>query len=324
MECDMAYIVGIDGGGTKTSAIVFDTDGKFYGKKTKQFPSSIDSVPIDQVHLQIEELIIEILAENNTDIILTSIFLGLGGITSRANSEYVKSLVKTWQICKPTTMIQVKNDIYNAHAAGFLGNPGISFIIGTGSVGFGLNKEGKEHRVGGYSYKEGDPGSSLHLGRMSLKQLAKAMDHRIVYTPFLTELQTQLKITCYSDYVVVINSISRYETAQLAKLVTKFAAKGDPMALQLIDISTDEIILMLQAIMDTLTIKQTKIAVIGSLGNSESPYKEILYNKVKQIDGNLELFPTTRDPVIGSIILAFKQINNPHYLDYLNSTETDI
>ncbi len=318
------YIVGVDGGGTKTSAIVFDTEGKFHGKKTRQFASSIDSVLIEQVHHQIEDLIIEIIGKSTDQIVLTSIFLGLGGIASSTDSKYVKSLVKTWQICNSTTMIQVKNDIYNAHAAGLLGNPGICFIIGTGSVGFGVDENGKEHRVGGYSYKEGDPGSSFHLGRMTLKHLAKAMDHRIAYTPFLTEVQAQLKISSYSDYVTVINSISRYETAQLAKIVTKFAEKRDPIALKLIEIAADEIILMLQAIMTALTIKQNKIAVIGSLGNSESLFKEILLSKVKQIDRKMEIFPTTRDPVIGSVILAFKQINNTHYLNYLNSSDIDI
>jgi N-acetylglucosamine kinase-like BadF-type ATPase len=317
--CGMMYIVGVDGGGTKTSAIVFDTEGKFYGKKTKEFPSSIDSVSIEQVHHQIEELIIDIIAKKKDNIILTSIFLGLGGIASSTDSTHVESLVKSWQICDSTTMIQVKNDIYNAHASGLMGKPGICFIIGTGSVGFGVDEEANEHRVGGYSYKEGDPGSSFHLGRMTLKQLAKAMDHRITLTPFLMEVQTHLKIKSYSDYVGVINSISRYETAQLAKMVIKYTDRGDPIALKLINIATDEIILMLQAIINILHIRNRKIAIIGSLGNSESVFKNTLYEKVKKIDANYEIFPTTRDPVLGSGILAFKQIGNNNYEEYLNS-----
>ena len=317
----MVYIVGVDGGGTKTSVIVFDTEGKFYGKKTRQFPSSIDSVPIEHVHNQIEELIIEIIAKKKDNIILTSIFLGLGGIASSKDSTHVKSLVKTWQICNSRTIIHVKNDIYNAHAAGLLGNPGICFIIGTGSVGFGVDEEANEHRVGGYSYKEGDPGSSFHLGRMTLKLLAKAMDHRIDYSPFLTDVQTKLEIKSYSDYVGVINSISRYETAQLAKMVTKYAEDGDPIAFNLIDIATDEFILMLQAIINTLHIKNRKITTIGSLGNSDSLFKVLLAKKVKKIDARYELIPTTRDPVLGSAILAFKQIDNNKYENYFNSTE---
>jgi N-acetylglucosamine kinase-like BadF-type ATPase len=133
------------------------------------------------------------------------------------------------------------------------------------------------------------------------------------------EVQTHLKIKSYSEYVGVINSISRYETAQLAKMVIKYTDRGDPIALKLINIATDEIILMLQAIINILHIRNRKIAIIGSLGNSESVFKNTLYEKVKKIDANYEIFPTTRDPVLGSGILAFKQIGNNNYEEYLNS-----
>ena len=319
------FVIGIDGGGTKTSIAIFDIAGKFYGIRTYKFSSSIDTVSFEIAHVMIKQALSEFLTnitpQRPEKIKISSIFLGLGGIVTEEDSNFVENIVRSWDLCQPSTKIQAKNDIYNAHAAGLGGGSGICFIIGTGSVGFGMDDEGYVHRVGGYSYLEGDPGSSYHLGRLGLTALAKAIDHRIPFSPFLIAIQTQLQIFNYCDYVRMINSISRQETAQLAQLVTTYASSGDALALQFIDIATDEIILMFLAITRTLEIKNKEIAIIGSLGCADSPYKSMLKAKISRIDPEYSVFPSPHETVIGSVILAFKQIGNSFYLQYLKSLE---
>lgn len=313
------YVVGVDGGGTKTSVIVFDVSGKCYGLRIYSFPSSIDSVPIDQVHHQIEQAVIELIPQNQEDIVLSAIFLGLGGIVSPADVNLVQNLIHSWSICTPTTIIHVKNDIYNAHAAALLGKPGICFIIGTGSVGFGIDENGKEHRVGGYSYKEGDPGSAYYLGRWGLKKLAKALDKRIPFFPVLTAIQNYLNIQGYVDYVKVINTITREETAQLAKIITKYADDGDILAINLINMATGEILLMFRAIRSTLHIQNKEIGIVGSLGTKDSAFKSQIHEKLAKEAPTYKIFSSKWEPVVGSAILAFQSLNNKNYLEYLGS-----
>ncbi|TFH30702.1 MAG: hypothetical protein E4G98_01570 [Promethearchaeota archaeon] len=316
------YVVGIDGGGTKTSIALFDITGKYYGTQIESYPSCLDSKSFEKTNPQLEKSIIKLIPPHSEEeIVLSSIFLGLGGIASTKDALFVESLVKTWKICKESTQIHAKNDIYCAHAAGLRGKTGMCFIIGTGSVGFGVDETGNEHRVGGYSPMEGDPGSSYHLGRMLLKALAKALDLRRSYSPLLTAVQQHLHIHGYTDYVNMINTISREETAQLAQLVTQYADVGDKFAVKLIERATDEITLMFHTIYQTLEIHNKQIAIVGSLGNAKSKYKEILYQKVKAIDANYEIFPTQLDPAIGSAILAFKHLQNENYQNFLPHAE---
>ncbi|WP_371805125.1 BadF/BadG/BcrA/BcrD ATPase family protein [Candidatus Lokiarchaeum ossiferum] len=313
------YIVGVDGGGTKTSVIVFRATGECCGMRTNPFSSSIDSAPIEIVHRQIEQAIIDLIPQTQEKIYLAAIFLGMGGIVSPTDAELVRSLVQSWSICTPSTIIQVKNDIYNAHAAALLGKPGICFIIGTGSVGFGINENGNEHRVGGYSFKEGDPGSAYHLGRLGLKNLAKALDKRIPFTPVLKAIQDHFNILGYIEYVNIINSISREKTAQVAKIITKYAEVGDELAIQLVDLAADEIVLMFRAIIATLNIQNQEIAIVGSLGTRNSEFKTKIFEKLAKAAPLYKIFSSKWEPVVGSAILAFRSINNENYQDYLIS-----
>ncbi|PAT01700.1 hypothetical protein CI105_05500 [Candidatus Izimaplasma bacterium ZiA1] len=306
------YIIGIDGGGTKTKVCVFDILGNYHGELVCG-PSSIDTRDINESLKEIKETIFRILDDKN-DIYISSAFLGLGGISSKDDSLKVEEAFRKLEFCDDLTKISAKNDIYNAHAGGLEGNDGYTYIIGTGSVLFGTYQN-DSFRVGGYSHKEGDPGSSYALGRKALKILAKVLDNRVIETPFTTQLKVLLDVNNYAEYVTMINGINRTKTADLAKTVTKFAEFNDIHALNIIDTETTELQLMLKAMLSTLNSPKKDISIIGSLGNADTVFKEMLYKKISSL-GDFNVFEAKLDPVYGSIILAFKQINNGLYTKY--------
>ncbi len=307
---DCMYIIGVDGGGTKTSVAIFDINGQFIGAKSEQVPSSIDTTTCENSAKHIYDIICAILKEHQKPKgPIASIFIGVGGIANESDSTCLKAYIKKWDIIGKNSIIEIKNDIYNAYASGLSNEAGVAFIIGTGSVGFGMNEHGDTHRTGGYSANEGDPGSAFYLGRLALKLLAKALDGRVDWSPFVQVLADTVDAHDYVSYVKMINSIDRTRTAQLAKVVTTYADKNDEIALGFIDKATDEIILMLQAIYKKLDVKSRKIAVIGSLGNADTQYKRLLVDKMKRIDAHIEVKKADVEPVIGSSILAANNIN---------------
>lgn len=300
-------IVGVDGGGTKTKVAVFTEKQVLIGVKEVKKPSSIDTVSIKESIETIVSMIKEIIPEE--EFFVKSIFLGLGGISNNIDSNNIKQELLQYSHFSEESIIDSKNDIYNAHAGGLDGKCGIAVIIGTGSVAFGKDEKGNTHRVGGYSYLEGDPGSSYDLGTQVLKLIAKQLDGRIPSSLLLEASKDVLHITCYDDFVGVINSINRTTTASLAKLVTKYANEEDTYSLSIIEKATDEIVLMIQAIEKRLTIKNKEICIIGSLGNSDTLYKDILYKKLLLLNRTYNIHKTIDDPVIGSIILAEELLN---------------
>jgi N-acetylglucosamine kinase-like BadF-type ATPase len=292
------FYLGIDGGGTKTKAILTNEFGEILGIGYGG-PSSIRTVSNEITRRSILDACQEALGDRKFP--LRSVFAGLGDIESLKDKELVQSIINDMEFISDSTLIKVESDVYNALYAG-LGNykEGVSVIIGTGSVAFGI-KDGLTKRVGGYSFKEGDPGSSFYLGRLCLWHISKVLDGRRSITSFGNELLNILGVTSRISYVEMLDDYynDRTKTAQLAKVVTSFASVGDKYAIEIMN--------------DGVCAKQLKlsnkyVAIIGSLGKSPL-YFERINEELTKIDPKYILFESILDPSLGALIGALKNDN---------------
>jgi len=315
------YIIGIDGGGTKTKISIIDEFGTYLGSDISG-PSSIDTVDINVTLENISVAINNIITKNNFgNIHISSIFAGLGGIGSEADKKLVNKAILSLPYCDSNTYIDSENDVFNALAGGTMARPGIAIIIGTGSVAFGIDESGNSFRAGGYTYKEGDAGSSYDLGRKTLQTLARVLDNRYPTSEFINEIKLHLNIFNFSDAVKVFDKLymDRTKTASLSKFVTKYADLGDINALRIIEKATSELALMINAVNKTLNLKNKEIAIIGSLGNASSMFKEKFIKKVRKIDKSFYIHESLIDPSIGACLLALKNIGISLNSDVLNN-----
>lgn len=294
--------IGIDGGGTKTKTMLVDSDMTILHTE-ETGPSSIRTVPIEEslknIHGGIDACI------QHADGPIEGVFAGLGDVAGEEDSAYMVRRLKEHPDLK-TSVIHVKNDVYNAHTGALDGNHGIAVILGTGSVAFGKDKDGNTHRAGGYSYKEGDYGSAYGLGSLALQTLGKAFDNRIDASPFTDALLKHFGITSFFDMVNMYDEYhtKRTDVAKLAPMVTGYAAKGDKNALDIVEKATDEVMLMIKAIDRSLTITNKEVAIIGSLGQSKTVYTKRLYEKIHSYDSEYDVFNAKKDPAYGAALLA--------------------
>ena len=148
----MKYVIGIDGGGTKTNLIMMDLECNFISK-SYQGPSSIDTVDFEVTTKAFFDGIDE-MTKGLSDIEIVSVFVGLGGVCNSNDEQKVINMLKTHPLLV-NSVVDVKNDIYSAYKGGLKEDYGIQMIIGTGFVAFTINEETKEPvRVGGYGYKK--------------------------------------------------------------------------------------------------------------------------------------------------------------------------
>lgn len=242
---------------------------------------------------------------NGKHLPLSSVFAGLGDIESPEDKKLVERIIRDVEYISDSTLVKVESDIYSALYAG-LGSleEGVSVIIGTGSVAFG--KKGDEKvRVGGYSYKEGDPGSSFYLGRLCLWHVSKLLDGRRKMTSFGTELMELLDVTDRISYVEMLNEYydKRTKTAQLAKLVTTYAKIGDVYAIEILNDGIKGIVEIIDTCTNSLNLSKKNIAIIGGLGNDSLYFKRI-EDELQKIDNNYHVFKSILDPSLGSVIGA--------------------
>ena len=300
-------IIGVDGGGTKTKVLVTDRRLNPLAEALSG-PSSIRTVPFETAIgniLSALETCWETLGPEPVE----ALFAGLGDVAGEVDGETVIRALRSHPRLKECPM-GVQNDVSNAHAGALDGKPGIALIVGTGSVAFGVDESGKTHRSGGYSYKEGDFGSAYGLGKQALSLLGKAWDRRVDPSPLTEALREHFAIGSFMDLVALYDRLhtERTEIASLAPFVTRFAARNDPNAMAILDFSTDEILQMIRAVDRSLSLSNREIGVIGSLGNADTPYRDMLFRKVAAFDSRYAMFPAKKDPVFGSCVLAFKML----------------
>lgn len=300
------YVIGIDGGGTKTKACLMNAYGEVLGIGYSG-PSSIDTVPLCTTITHIKEAILECF--DNKEYKISSAYVGLGGIVTKEDGLKVSNELSKLELFENNSLIITENDTRTALAGGLATKEGISIIIGTGSVAFGRNDYGGEWLSGGFGYKEGDSGSSYDLGRQCLKQLAKAIDGRIETTPFISSVNDYLDINMdRSKLIKVIDElwVNRTATAALAPFVTKYANLGDSNALEIVERATSELALLIKAVYKNVPLKNKQVAVIGSLGNAKGVFNQIFIQKVNNIDNDIEIIPQKLDPAIGAALQALK------------------
>ena len=154
------WLLGIDGGATKTLAAVLDLEQRAI-HLAHAGPSNEDAVgsrAAVAALLDVAEEAIEragIAAEQ-----LAGAVLAVAGTDTDAIVRHVRAVHEDWIVV---------NDVVGAWAAATGAQPGIGAISGTGSNVFGVGPDGREWRVGGWGHLLGDEGSGYWLGVESIR-----------------------------------------------------------------------------------------------------------------------------------------------------------
>lgn len=299
----MSLYLGIDGGGTKTKVNIIDENKKLIFENITG-PSSIDTVSHDETYSSILDALNPYIKKVAT-LHFDSVFIGLGGIVSEDDELLVKDILLKIPGIDNKTKIMAKNDMENALYSGLTFDYGITLICGTGMVAFGKNKH-MQHKCGGWGYKEGELGSSFHLGTEAIQYAVRAFDSRLKSTDFTDMLLTTLNIKHKEDIITSINSLYDQRTliAGLAPIVTKYANLGDTYAKEICDHATDECALAIHGVYKYLGLKEATITIVGSLGNAPGYFRNQLQEKIRLISKDLIIQSPIVDPCYAAALKA--------------------
>lgn len=303
------YFLGIDGGGTKTKFIVIDEYNKELAEVTTG-PSSYDTVSLE-VMLETFKEGIELLIAKLGKIEFSAVFAGLGGIVFNENKLEVVKLIKQLSGVSNNTVVQVENDMHNALYSGLLFNEGMALIAGTGMVAYGKDLYSNEAKCGGWGFKEGDLGSGYSLGVYAIRHMIRAYDGRLEKDEFATEVANKLGLVKANDIITILEDIflNRTLIASLAPIVTINANKGNLAALKIVNDATDELALSVKGVFNQIKLNDKTLVVVGTLGNIDGKFKELLHQKIKQIDNDINIISPKVDPALAAAMMAFNIYN---------------
>jgi len=143
------YVLGIDGGGTKTAAVIVDEGGRLHGVGLAG-PSNYDDVGVEAARAEIERAVAAArrMAGRATRR-FDAAFLGIAGVVSPKDHAIVRAMAGVLDLAPPER-VGADHDCRIALAGGLTGRPGIVQIAGTGSSTFGMNAADVGWRAGGW------------------------------------------------------------------------------------------------------------------------------------------------------------------------------
>lgn len=317
----MSYVLGIDGGGTKTVCVLMNESRQILGRG-EGGPSNYQSVGLEttkySLQLAIERAIFSAQFEPGTR--LEGIGLGLAGVGRPEDVNAIAGLVEElagnqgfplpWALKAETTVIC--GDSITALVGG-IGQPvGIVAIAGTGSQIFGQNRHGKTKRVGGWGSLLGDEGSAYNIAIQGLQAALKAYDGRLESTGLIEAFQTHLHLKSIEDLIEVVyrRGWRATEIAALAPLVDRAAVAGDRVANRIIDNAVSELVLATQVAIAELfdTTDVFEIVTMGGTWYSAANLRGRFEEAMREIAPLAQIIWPRHEPAWGAGILALEAL----------------
>ena len=223
-------VVGVDGGGTGSRALVVDSSGREVARAEGP-PALVQASDPGAAAFAMAQTVEEALARGGIEPPVAALWTGLAGAGRSGGREAVEIALRSRKLAVRT---RVGLDVEGAHWDAFGPEPGVLLSVGTGTVVWGRSPEGREIKVGGWGHPLGEEGSGYWLGLRGLQAVVQAADGRIPPTSLSRRLPRALGIPEVQDLVPWIDEATKGEVAALAPAVLDAAAQGDPAARDII------------------------------------------------------------------------------------------
>ena len=301
----MKYLIGMDGGGTKTKCILTDINLNPVYETTGR-PSNFLVIGTEKVSETILNLINECLYNqkiSSDDV--ASIVLGTTGGGRRNDAELLEN-----QIIKDSTKegftinkIRIESDARIALEGAFSGKAGSILIAGTGSIMFGKDIEGQIHRVGGFGRFIGDEGSGYRIGRKGLNAVAREYDGRGKSTKITDLLAQEFSISLPEELITEVYR-NNFNISSVAPLVFNAAESGDKIAQRILENEADELLLHIVAMKSKLKVENLKVSLIGSLITTANYFSYLFNEKVVRNFKDVQIKEAEHSPEFGAALMA--------------------
>jgi glucosamine kinase len=167
----MHYVLGFDGGGTKTECVLMDGAGKILARSISG-PSNPSRVGVESATREIEKAADLCMREARVE--RTEVATIGAGLAGTGKPEMKEGMRASLAAAFPGAAVNIFTDLEISLAAAGEG-PVIVLIAGTGSAAIGRNAQGEIWRTGGHGPRLGDDGSAFDIGS---RAVARAMQER--------------------------------------------------------------------------------------------------------------------------------------------------
>ncbi|MBN9141731.1 MAG: N-acetylglucosamine kinase [Micrococcales bacterium] len=300
-----AHVVAVDGGGSKTDAVLLDLDGRLLA--SERGPGSSPQIDGLASSLATVDAVITALLATRPKGELAQVSLYLSGLDLPAEIAAYRAGIGglPWAI----DGVVVENDLHALLRAGADEPDAVAIVCGTGMNAIGVRRDGAQVRFPALGGISGDWGGGSSLGGEVLWHAARAADGRGPDTLLGALLLEELGLANLDELVEDLHFERRPLTmlAGLAPLVFRAAGRGDAVAISVVERQADEVLAYARACLTRLGLRDAAVPVVigGGVARSRDP---LLVDRI--VDGLARIAPNATlrivddAPVLGAGLLA--------------------
>jgi len=299
-----AFVVGVDGGGTRTEAVALGLQGRLLGRAMGQ-AAVLDQDNVEAVAQAVHQAAESAAAEAGLTLPAAAVYAGVAG----AGREGVRQRLQTaLEIARIGDRVRVGTDVAAAAADALGDGPGVVLISGTGSIAWGRGPDGREGRVGGWGGLLGDQGSAYDLGLGGLRAVTRAVDGRGDPTALTAALLTATGVDEPEGLIPWSHGAAKGGIAALAPVVVAHAG-SDQVAAALVEGAAAELARHATALVARLgpwNDQRPRVVFAGGLLSAPG----ILQERVRRIlgDAGTTVAADPADGGWGAALLALREL----------------
>lgn len=295
------WLMGIDGGGTKTLAAVLDVEeGQVH--LGHGGPSNPDSAGVESAGQALLDSAVRATETAGIEIDkLDAAVLATAGTDTEAVDRHV-------HLTAPESWVVV-NDVVGAWATATGAAPGLAVISGTGSNVFGVGRDGRAWRAGGWGHVLGDEGSGYWIGVRSLSAVLHDRDASGSRTALSDAALSYYEVSGVQELIGLVygKPLDKSEIAAFGAQTARLARAGDETACGIYRAAARELAAQAAAVVEhTRLADEFPVGLIGSAFKAGAVFVDPLERAIAALAPQAQISVVEAAPVAGALMLALQ------------------
>jgi glucosamine kinase len=293
------YLMGVDGGATKTLAAVLDLHENrvHLGHGASSNPDAVGAHTATDSLLKATD---EAIARAGIGLDrLDAAVLAVAGTDTDGVAAHLRGL-------RPHSWVVV-NDVVGAWATATGARPGVGAISGTGSNVFGVGSDGRSWRAGGWGHVLGDEGSGYWLAVQSIKAALRDRERSGPETALSAAVTDFFEVPTVEAVAALVYSkpLAKGEIAAFAIETARVAQAGDEVARGLFERAAAELARQIGAVIAQTGLGGSfPVGLIGSAFKAGDLFVRPLAAAIHELSPEAVAAVVDMAPVGGCVLLA--------------------
>ena len=301
------YIIGIDGGGTKTHGVLFNSEGKTICESNTK-GSNLDTYE-NKGSLRILDLLKNLCDKSKIEFAnLSAVGIGVAGISNKYQRDNLLNEIDKFNLSKKSLVL---SDAESAYKLLCPNGVGVLVLIGTGIICIGRKNGHNTLKVAGKGNENGDVGSGYWIGKRIIKSLI-LKQNIINIDKEITELNKMVLKKLNIENLSLLDKIDNpiLKIASIAEDVIEFASRGNDLALSVIQEGTTYVADYITFIYNELRLNKNNV-IIAAHGSiiSNKFYRRVLHEALQFEFSNIHWVFTNLSSAYGAGLIAAQYKN---------------